>query len=53
MNITVLTIFPEIFESFLKMPLVERALRKGIADINIVDIKLYAGGSFRHIDEMI
>lgn len=51
MNITVLTIFPEVFESFLKMPLVERAIKKGIATINIVDIKPYAGGSFRHIDD--
>lgn len=51
MNITVLTILPEVFESFLKMPLVERAIKKGIAAINIVDIKPYAGGSFRHIDD--
>lgn len=51
MNITVLTIFPEVFESYLKMPLIERAVKKGIATINIVDIKLYAGGSFRHIDD--
>ena len=50
MNITVLTIFPEVFKSFLTMPLVERAIKKGIASINIVDIKPYAGGSFRHID---
>lgn len=51
MNITVLTIFPEVFESFLKMPLIERAIKKGIADIKVVDIKPYAGGSFRHIDD--
>ena len=52
MNITILTIFPEVFESFLKMPLVDRAIKKEIASINVVDIKPYAGGSFRHIDEM-
>ncbi len=51
MKITILTIFPEVFESFLKMPLVDRAIKKGIAAINIVDIKPYAGGSFRHIDD--
>ncbi len=51
MKITVLTIFPEIFDSFLKMPLIERALKKDFATINIVDIKAYAGGSFRHIDD--
>ncbi len=51
MKITILTIFPEVFDSFLKMPLVARATRKGIADIRVVDIKPYAGGSFRHIDD--
>ncbi len=50
MNITILTIFPEVFDSFLKMPLVERAIKKEIASIKVVDIKPYAGGSFRHID---
>ncbi len=51
MNITVLTIFPEVFESFLAMPLIKRAIEKGIATVDIVDIKPYAGGSFRHIDD--
>ncbi len=50
MKITVLSIFPEVFDSFLKMPLVDRAIKKGIASIKVVDIKPYAGGSFRHID---
>ncbi len=51
MVITVLTIFPEVFESFLTMPLLERAVKKGLATIKVVDIKPYAGGSFRHIDD--
>ncbi len=51
MDITILTIFPEVFDSFFKMPLVERAIKKEIASINVVDIKPYAGGSFRHIDD--
>ena len=51
MRISILTIFPEVFESFMKMPLVKRAVEKGIATINVVDIKPYAGGSFRHIDD--
>lgn len=52
MKITILTTFPEVFESFLKMLLVDWALKKGIATINIVDIKPHAGrGAFRHIDD--
>jgi tRNA (guanine37-N1)-methyltransferase len=51
MKISVLTIFPESFESFLATPVVKRATEKGLAEIEIVDIRSYAGGSFRHIDD--
>lgn len=51
MRITILTIFPEAFDSFLKMPLISRAIEKGTAQIEITDIREYAGGSFRHIDD--
>lgn len=51
MIITILTIFPESFDSFLKTPVVARALEKGLVDIQIVDIKEKAPGSFRHIDD--
>ena len=51
MTITILTIFPESFDSFLKGPVVARALEKGLVTIDIVDIKDYAHGSFRHIDD--
>lgn len=51
MKITILTMFPEFFESFMGMPLTKRALSKGSAEIEIVDIKNFAGGSFRHIDD--
>lgn len=51
MKISVLTIFPQSFESFLATPVVKRALDKGLVEIEIVDIREYAGGSFRHIDD--
>ncbi|MBO7682539.1 MAG: tRNA (guanosine(37)-N1)-methyltransferase TrmD [Clostridia bacterium] len=51
MRITILTIFPESFESFLKTPVTARALEEGAADIEVVDLKAYAHGSFRHIDD--
>ena len=51
MKISVLTIFPECFDSFLAAPVVRRAVEKGLAEIEIVDIRPYAGGSFRHIDD--
>ena len=51
MRITVLTVFPDQFDSFLHHPLVERAIRKETLKLEIVDIKDYADGSFRHIDD--
>ena len=51
MRITVLTIFPEMFDSFLNGPLIVRAREKQLAEIEIADIRKYAGGSFRHIDD--
>ena len=51
MKITVLTIFPEMFGDFLKEPVIARALSRNIAQIEILDIRKYAGGSFRHIDD--
>ena len=51
MEITILTMFPETYEGFLKMPLIKRAAEKGIAEIRIVDIREFAEGSFRRIDD--
>ncbi len=43
--------FPELFGDFQRAPVVQRALKKGAAVLEIVDIREYAGGSFRHIDD--
>jgi len=51
MKITVLTMFPELFDSFLLSPVVKRAVERGIVELSFVDIKKYAMGSFRHIDD--
>ncbi|KAB0576359.1 tRNA (guanine37-N1)-methyltransferase [Fusobacterium naviforme] len=51
MKISVLTICPELFQSFLASHVVQRALSRGLAELEIVDIRSYAGGSFRHIDD--
>ena len=51
MNITVLTIFPDQFTSFLEHPLVRRAVSNNQLHLRILDLKSYADGSFRHIDE--
>ena len=42
---------PGLFGDFLKGPVIERAVRKGALEIQIIDIRDYAPGSFRHIDD--
>ena len=43
--------FPESFDSFLSFPVVKRAVDRSLLELEIVDIKKFAGGSFRHIDD--
>ena len=51
MKITILTICPEQFESFLNTPLVSRSMKAGLLQLRIVDIRNYAPGSFRKVDD--
>ena len=51
MRITVLTMFPELFGDFRKSPVLARELDRGRVELKIVDIKEYAPGSFRRIDD--
>lgn len=50
-KITILTMFPQLFAGFLEAPVVQRAIRKEVLQLTIVDIKEFAPGSFRHIDD--
>ena len=51
MKISILTMFPQMFDSFLQGPVLQRAIRKESLQIKIIDIKDFAPGSFRHIDD--
>ena len=51
MRITFLTIFPESFSSFLNYPVIKRAVKKGIVSFDVVDIRDYADGCFRKVDD--
>lgn len=51
MKITFLTIFPQLFDSFLAAPIPQRAVKKGALEIQVVDIRDFSTGSFRHIDD--
>lgn len=51
MKITILTMFPESFSSLSTFPVIKRAIDRNLLILEIKDIKDYAGGSFRHIDD--
>ena len=51
MTISLLTMFAGMFGSFLQGPVLQRALRKESLQIEIVDIREFSPGSFRHIDD--
>ena len=51
MKISILTIYPEQFGDFQKTPLIARAVEKGILELNIVDIREFADGCFRKVDD--
>lgn len=53
MKITVLTMCPEIFEGFAQSVLVRRASDRNMLELKISDIRDYAKGSFRHIDDSV
>ena len=51
MRISVLSIFPETFGSFRRTPVIERAVDSGRLDIGFTDIRDFAEGSFRAVDD--
>ena len=51
MRISVLTMFPELFGDFKKAPVIARQLKSGRLDLRVLDIKSFAPGSFRRIDD--
>jgi tRNA (guanine37-N1)-methyltransferase len=51
MKFDVLTLFPDLFASFLKESILGRAVKRGIVDIKLVDIRTFARGPHRVTDD--
>ena len=51
MKITVLTICPEQFGDFSATPVIRRAVEKELLDFQVVDMRDYADGCFRKVDD--
>ena len=50
MNITILTLFPEMFQGFATNSIMKRALGKGVASINVVNIRDYTKDKYNRTD---
>lgn len=53
MKIQYVTMFPENYDSFLSSVLIARAQKKGIISFYVADIRDFADGSYRHIDDSV
>jgi tRNA (guanine37-N1)-methyltransferase len=51
MKITILTIDPETFDSFIKTPVIRKAEKNNTLELKITDIRDYAEGSYRKVDD--
>ncbi|MBR5668478.1 MAG: tRNA (guanosine(37)-N1)-methyltransferase TrmD [Spirochaetales bacterium] len=51
MKVSILTIAPETFDSFIKTPVITKSEKNNGFELEIVDIRDYAEGSFRKIDD--
>ena len=51
MKITILTVFPEFFDQFIKSSIVGRAISKGIVSIKTVNIRDYSDDKNRRVDD--
>ena len=51
LKFSILTMFPSMFDSMKENPVVKRALDRGLLELEYVDIKNFARGSFRRIDD--
>ena len=51
MHIDIVTIFPGMFNGPFQESMIKRALDRNLVSINIVDLRDYAGGKHRQVDD--
>lgn len=51
MKITILTLFPEMYDGFLNTSIIKRIIDKGIAQVKLVNIRDYSHDKHRHVDD--
>ena len=50
MKITILTLFPEMFDGFMTNSIIKRAISKGLVEINVVNIREYTNDKYGRVD---
>ena len=50
MRITILTLFPEMFDGFLNNSIIKRAISKGVVEIKIINIRDYTKDKYNRVD---
>ena len=51
MKITIVTLFPRMFDGFMEESIIKRAIEKGLVEFNIVDLREYSQDKHRHVDD--
>ena len=51
MKITILTLFPEMFESYLNTSIIKRAIAKGLVDYQIINIRDHTKNKYNRVDD--
>ncbi len=51
MRFDVVTLFPELFEPFLRSGVTRRAYESGLVDVRLQDLRLHADGNYRRVDD--
>jgi tRNA (guanine37-N1)-methyltransferase len=51
MRLDIVTLFPDLFSSFLKESILGRAIERGLVDIRLTDIRAFARGPHRQTDD--
>ncbi len=51
MKITIVTLFPRMFDGFLSESIIKRTIDKGLVEFNIVDLREYSLDKHHHVDD--
>ena len=51
MKITVLTLFPEMYDGFLNSSIIKRIIDKKLCEVKVVDIRTYSRDKHHHVDD--